>query len=147
MYVHIFVQWVVRSVLPVMYLCIQRRHGILYCKAVCVYLELNSACRFVVSKPDLIVLKHIIQQYQYKVIHGDDDVHRQRIHVWRSHLCSDIMRAFAKATFNVSKMLKVTFIGEPSVVEGGPRQEFFQLAVNDIIWTFLWLARERCPCS
>ena len=36
------------------------------------------------------------------------------------------MRAFAKPSFNVSKMLKVRFISEQAQDEGGPRREFFR---------------------
>ena len=86
-------------------------------------------------KTDLIVVKHILQQHQYKVITGDDEEDRQRIHVRRSHLIFDTMRAFSKATFNVAKTLKVNFIGESSVDEGGPRREFFQLALKEAFTT------------
>ena len=57
---------------------------------------------------------------------------RQRIHVRRSNLISDTIRAFSRPTFNVSKLLKVVFVGEPSVDEGGPRREFFQLIIKEL---------------
>ena len=41
------------------------------------------------------------------------------------------MRAFSKPTFNVSKTLKVIFMGESAVDDGGPRREFFQLLLKD----------------
>ncbi len=83
------------------------------------------------SKVDLIVAKHIILQHQSKVICGGEE-DRQRIHVRRSNLRSDTMRAFSRPTFNVSKLLKVIFVGEPSVDDGGPRREFFQLIMKEI---------------
>lgn len=66
-----------------------------------------------------------------KVIIGSDEEDCQRIHIRRSHLFSDAMRAFSRPTFNVSKMLKVIFIGDTSVDEGGPRREFFQLLMKE----------------
>ena len=86
-------------------------------------------------KPDPTVAKHVLLQHQYKVITGTDEEDRQRIHVRRSHLITDAIRAFSKSTFNASKMLKVVFVGEPSVDEGGPRREFFQLAMKDAFTT------------
>ena len=41
--------------------------------------------------------------------------------------------AFSKPNFDVSKMLKVIFIGEASVDEGGPHREFFQLSVREVL--------------
>ena len=44
---------------------------------------------------------------------------------------SDAALAFSRPNFNVSKLLKVVFVGEPSVDEGGPRREFFQLLMKE----------------
>lgn len=65
------------------------------------------------------------------MITGINEEDRQRIHVRRSNLITDTIRAFSKPTFNVSKLLKVVFVGEPSVDEGGPRREFFQLIMKE----------------
>lgn len=70
-----------------------------------------------------------MQQHQEKMVTSPDKF--QRIHVRRSQLFSDAMRAFSKTTFEESKMLKVVFVGEPSVDDGGPRREFFQLLMRD----------------
>ena len=75
--------------------------------------------------------KNVLQQHQCKVITGRDEEDRQRICVRRSHLFSDAARAFSRPNFNVSKLLKVVFVGEPSVDEGGPRREFFQLLMKE----------------
>ena len=82
-------------------------------------------------KCDIFATKHILQQHQVKVITGKDEEDYQRISVRRPNLYLDAMRAFSKPTFNVSKMLKVVFIGEASVDQGGPRREFFQLLMKD----------------
>lgn len=63
----------------------------------------------------------MLQQHQTSVLSDD----YQRIHVRRASLFQDALKAFARPSFNVSKMLKVVFIGEACVDEGGPRREFF----------------------
>ena len=83
-------------------------------------------------KSDIVVTKHLIQQHQRRVITACDEEDWQRVHVRRSNLVCDTIRAFSKPNFDASKILKVTFIGEPSVDEGGPRREFFQLALKEV---------------
>ena len=51
----------------------------------------------------------------------------QHIIVRRKHLLKDAMKAFSKPKFEVSKYLRVRFIGESAQDEGGPRREFFRL--------------------
>ena len=80
-----------------------------------------------------MVAKHVLLQHQIRVIQGINEEDKQRISVRRSYLWPDVVRAFSKSSFDVSKMLKVRFVGEPSVDEGGPRREFFQLAVKDAL--------------
>ena len=63
--------------------------------------------------------------HRTKVIHGKDEDF-QAIHVRRNFIFGDATRAFTKPSFDVSKMLKVHFIGEQAEDEGGPRREFFQ---------------------
>lgn len=79
-------------------------------------------------KCDQIAAKHILQQHQTRVI---DREGYQRVHVRRSHLFTDALKAFSRSSFTVSKMLKVVFIGDASVDEGGPRREFFQLLMKE----------------
>lgn len=82
---------------------------------------------------DATVAKYAMLQHQSRVmISLDDGDCYQRIHVRRSHLVMDTMKAVSKATFDVSKILKVVFVGEPCVDEGGPCREFFQLALKEI---------------
>lgn len=82
-------------------------------------------------KHDYIVARNVLQQHQCKEITGRDEEDHQRICVRRSHLFSDAARGFSRPNFNVSKLLKVVFVDEPSVDEGGPRQEFFQLLMKE----------------
>ena len=76
-------------------------------------------------KPDPIKVKHVLLQHQLKVIAGANEEDMQPVHVRRKHIFEDAMRAFAKPSFNVSKMLQVRFISEQAQDEGGPRREFF----------------------
>ena len=90
-------------------------------------------CLYFRPEVDATVAKHAMLQHQSRVMASLDDRDcYQRIHVRRSHLVVDTMKAFSKATFDVSKILKVIFVGEPCVDEGGPRREFFQLALKEI---------------
>ena len=85
------------------------------------------------SESDAVVAKHAMLQHQGRVMVGlDDDSCRQRIHVRRNNLVGDAMRALRKSSFDPAKLLNVLFVGEPSVDEGGPRREFFQLVIKEV---------------
>ena len=71
-------------------------------------------------------MKHLLLQHQLKVISGENEEDMQPVHVRRKHIFEDAVRAFAKPSFDVSKMLKVRFISEQAQDEGGPRREFFR---------------------
>lgn len=83
------------------------------------------------EKPDLIKAEHIMQQHQKVIVPALTEEDMQHIHIRRNRLFADSLRAFSRPTFNVSKMLKVTFIGESAVDDGGPRREFFQLLLQE----------------
>ena len=84
----------------------------------------------------MIVLKHTLLQHQRRVIRAAHKEDFQRVSVRRSHLYQDALRAFSKPTFNVGKMLKVCFVGEPAAIDdGGPRREFFSLLTGEIFRT------------
>ena len=90
-------------------------------KTVTIYTFVMSYSSF--HEDDQIKAKHALQEHQLKVLCGsDDDV--QWITIRRSNLLADAFRAFSKHKTNVSKRLKVMFVGEASVDEGGPRCEF-----------------------
>ena len=65
------------------------------------------------------------------MIVASDEEDYQRIHVRRSHVLKDSLRALSNPHFKDSKMLKVRFIGEQAEDEGGPRREFFRLATRE----------------
>ena len=85
--------------------------------------------------PDLCKAKHALIQHQQRVITSIDVEDMQRIHVRRKCLFSDAVRAFSRLSFNVSKMLKVTFLGEEAVDDGGPRREFFSFLMKEAFHT------------
>ena len=78
-----------------------------------------------------IVIKHVVQEHQNKVMMSIDDEDLQRVHVRRAFLFEDAMRQFSKVSFNPSKFLRVVFIGEQAVDEGGPRRELFRLLMTE----------------
>ena len=84
------------------------------------------------DKVDVIEIKHVLLQHQRRVIIANDEEDFQRIHVRRSHLFHDAFRAFSRSTFDISKMLRVCFIGDASIDDGGPRREFFSLLLREI---------------
>jgi len=52
------------------------------------------------------------------------------IHIRRNHMWHDALRAISKSTFDPLLPVRITFIGEPAVDDGGPRREFFSLALK-----------------
>ena len=57
----------------------------------------------------------------------NDTSQPQRINVRRAALLEDAISAIGKSTFKFNRNLKVRFIGEPAVDDGGPKREFFRL--------------------
>ncbi|CAB3978943.1 G2 M phase-specific E3 ubiquitin- ligase-like [Paramuricea clavata] len=55
-----------------------------------------------------------------------------RISVRRKSVFKDYLETAKKPWFNGRRMLKVTFIGEPAVDDGGPRREFFSEVLQSI---------------
>ena len=84
------------------------------------------------THPDTIKTKHILLQHQERVMSGDPE-DSQSIIVRRSHILADASRTFSRSTFNPTKFLKVTFVGEAAVDEGGPRREFFRLLIRSAV--------------
>ena len=55
------------------------------------------------------------------------------IHIRRNNIWKDALRAITKPSFTPTNQMRVTFIGEPAVDEGGPRREFFTLALAKMV--------------
>ena len=51
------------------------------------------------------------------------------IHIRHNHMWHDALRAISKPNFDPLLPVRVTFIGEPAVDDGGPCREFFSLAL------------------
>jgi len=83
-----------------------------------------------------IALNDILQMHVTSVLspNMDDDERPniQCLNVWRTDLVSDAIAQFERPSFDVSKPIRVRFIGEPAVDTGGPRREFFRLFLQDL---------------
>ena len=68
----------------------------------------------------------------------------QRIVVHRKHLWDDALHRF-KSGIDFHKYIRVTFVGEPAVDDGGPLREFLHLAIGAIATSnSLFHGREDC---
>ena len=63
---------------------------------------------------------------------NSDDSDIQRITGCGKHIFHDTIQTLKRSPWNPSQHLKVTFIGEPGVDDGGPTREFFRLLLTDI---------------
>lgn len=75
-------------------------------------------------------IETILREHRWNVLplSIDDKV---RITVRRGHLWSDVLHKLRNG-LDLSKHLKVTFVGEPGVDEGGPLREFLFLLISSI---------------
>ena len=72
----------------------------------------------------------MIKQHRANFLYEDDfNVHR--ITVRRGHILDDTLVALC-SNFDEKKHIRVRFLGEPAVDEGGPRREFFMLLMGAI---------------
>ena len=79
---------------------------------------------------DPIRIKHILLEHKQKFIVEEEN--SCRIHIRHAHLFEDAFRFFCKESNDGSKMVRIIFIGEAAVDNGGPRREFFKLLMHDI---------------
>ena len=56
----------------------------------------------------------------------------QRVAVRRKHILQDTLDTLKRIPWKATKYMKVAFIGEPGVDDGGMRQEFFRLLLESI---------------
>ena len=77
------------------------------------------------------ILTEHFRRYPELDSNADSDIYN-KVHVRRNHIWGDTLRAVTKASFDPINPLRVTFIGEPAVDEGGPRREFFSLVLAKI---------------
>ena len=75
-------------------------------------------------------MERILHDHRSTVLSSGDAT--QRINIRRSQLFGDALAAFTRPSFNPACHLKVRFIGEPAVDEGGPMREFFRLFTQSL---------------
>ena len=68
-----------------------------------------------------LAFQPIVAQLQMKINFSN----KMRINVRRKHIFQDFLAIRKKPWFDLGKVFKVTFIGEPAIDDGGPRREFF----------------------
>lgn len=93
----------------------------------------NSIClcsvrRAVVTNSNLseIIKSHVAAQVSSELDNQQEVVIRRNA-IWKTTL-----RCFRQLSFDCSRGLSVTFLGEPAVDAGGPLREFFRLLIKDI---------------
>ena len=74
-------------------------------------------------------MEHLLQQHFSRVVRKED---YQRINIRRQFLLQDALKQFNRSSFDVSKLLRITFLGESAVDTGGPRREFFRLLLIEL---------------
>ena len=70
-----------------------------------------------------------------------------RIKIRRSHVWQDTLFKFKRCSENdMNKLIKVQFIGEPAVDEGGPRNEYFSLLHREMASSSLFVGEPGSKC-
>ena len=82
---------------------------------------------FVVLSNDLTI-EEVIKQHRAEIIKDAEKTHR--ITVRRSHIFEDAIDGLHG--FDEGRQIRVTFLNEPAVDDGGLRREFFMLLMGDI---------------
>ena len=72
-----------------------------------------------------LTTEDVIKQHRAEILY-EDDFNAHRITVRRGNIMDDTI-ASLRVGFDEKKHVRVRFIGEPAVDEGGPRREFFML--------------------
>lgn len=54
------------------------------------------------------------------------------IQVRRKHIWKDTLRAIKQPGFTTRKWLKIEFVGESAIDDGGPRREYFRLGMHEL---------------
>ena len=84
------------------------------------------------SESACIPLEEILRKH-FNTLPGfhptDDTENYNIINVRRNHIWIDALRAISKPAFNPLFPVRVTFISESAIDEGGPSREFFSLAL------------------
>ena len=89
---------------------------------------------FIINCRSSPTLSHILHKHvdDLQLQCGLDDPH-QLVTVRRKHIWSDVKRCFSKGYTNVTLPLRIIFVGESAADQGGPKREFFRLALSSSI--------------
>ena len=77
-----------------------------------------------------LTIEDVIKQHRAEILY-EDEFNAHRITVRRGNIMDDTI-ASLRVGFDEKKHVRVRFIGEPAVDEGGPRREFFMLLMGAI---------------
>ena len=64
---------------------------------------------------------------------GADRINYDHVDVRRRHILTDTWRAFQRNHFTDTNSLKVHFVGEGTVDDGGPRREYMNLVMHELL--------------
>ena len=82
----------------------------------------HGFCFLFLLLSDRIPVETILHRQKVKMLPVDRSEY-QRIVVRRKHLWEDALRHF-RSGINFQKYIRITFVGEPAVDDGGPLREF-----------------------
>lgn len=90
-------------------------------------------CSVHIHRPETldVPLKHILLAHHRRVISDDEEAY-SRMYVIHKNLWENALAGFKRPSFDVSKQIKVIFIGEPCEDAGGPMREFFTLLMQEV---------------
>ena len=86
-------------------------------------------CTYIFSAQELTT-EEVIKKHRCDVLY-EDQFNVVRITVRQGHIMDDTIFALHRG-IDERKHIRVRFVGEPTVDEGGPRREFFMLLMNAI---------------
>ena len=82
-----------------------------------------------VVRAEPTTIEHVLKQHFIRVI---NKAFKQKLNVRRQELLADCFQQFKRSSFDVTKLLSVTFLTESAIDGGGPRRELFRLLLADL---------------
>lgn len=90
---------------------------------------------------DGLSIESLLQRQKVKLLPADKSIY-QRVIVRRKKLWEDALARF-QAGIDFSKYIRVIFVGEPAVDDGGPLREFLRLLMGAIATNNLYFEGEK----
>ena len=75
-------------------------------------------------------IKSVLEDHFSSLSLSTDIDAANRIVVRRKHIWNDTLRAFSRSSFDCQKAVNIIFVGEEGADAGGPKHEFFHLALE-----------------